>query len=127
MSANNENNPCVTVVPLGTVATDNTQLPAMHFPKKSKLKSVKIIDGLGVAASDSNYIQVSLLNAVGDAVVAELDSRAAHEGALTARVAKALNIAEDDMAEGTSLYFDYQETGTVTLTNAILVIEHFPL
>lgn len=130
MSVSNENNPQVAVISIGTQGTDNTQLGVMHFPKKSIIKSIKLMDNLGVAASDSNYVEVSVKNQSGDAVIAELDSRAAHENGLAAKVAKALNLADSagvEVAAGTNLYFDYQETGTVTLTAAQLFIEYYPL
>ena len=131
---NNENNPHVGIVEVGTQGTDNTQIGCMHFPKKSVIKSVKLMDNAGVVASDVNFVEVALKNQAGDVIVAELDSRAAHENGLGAKQAKAMNLVGADagvggvvVPAGTNLYFDYQESGTVTLTLAKLFIEYYPL
>lgn len=126
MSVNNENNPICVVVPLGSISADGS-LPALYLPKKSKIVSCHVIDTAGVAADNSNYIDLRLQN--GSTVIAELDTRAAHENGLTALVAKAMNVDADEavLAAGTSLKFVYDETGTVAMTTAIAVIEYFPL
>lgn len=126
MALSNENNSQVSVVHLGSLTTDATAIPAIHFPKRSKIKSVKLMNGALIAASDSNFCQVALRR--GTTVVAELDTRAAHENGLAANVAKALNLvdAESEPAAGTDLNLLYNETGTVGLTDAKLVIEHYP-
>jgi hypothetical protein len=121
MALNNENNPCVVVIPLGSISTDGS-LPACYLPKKSKVLSAHIIDGTGFVASDTNYVQISLQN--GSDVIAELDSRAAHEGALTALVGKAMNMvaAQQEQAAGSSLKVVYNEEGTIAMTNAVMVL-----
>jgi hypothetical protein len=126
MALSNENSPQLVVVPMGSITADGS-LPALYLPKKSFIKSVTIIDVTGIAASDTNYIQVSLQN--GSDVIAEMDSRAAHEGALTALVGLSLNMvaAEQEQAAGSSLKVVYNEEGTVAMTNAILVVELYPL
>jgi len=128
MSLSNENNPQLAVLALGSLTADtSTKLPGMYFPKKTKIKSAHIINGAAIAADNSNYAQVSLYN--GSDVVAELDTRAAHENGLAENVAKALNVvdAESVLDAGTTLLVDYQETGTMALTSAVLVVEHYPL
>lgn len=126
MSINNANNPQLVVVPLGSIAAAG-DLPALYLPKKSYIKSAAVIDQAGIAASDTNYVQISLQN--GATVIAEMDSRAAHEGALTALVGKVLNMvsAEQSQAAGSSLKVVYAEGGTVQMTNAVLVLEIYPL
>ena len=126
MSINNANNPQLVVVPLGSIAADGS-LPALYLPKKSYIKSAAVIDQAGIAASDTDFVQISLQN--GATVIAEMDSRAAHEGALTALVGKSLNMvsAQQEQAAGSSLKVVYEETGTVAMTSAILVLEIYPL
>jgi hypothetical protein len=60
-------------------------------------------------------------------VVAELDSRAAHENALVVDVAKAMNISStyEEVAAGSTLTVNYQETGTVAMTNAMIQISGY--
>ena len=128
MALSNENNPNLTVLDLGSISADtSTKLPGMYFPKKSVIKSVTLINGATIAASDTDFVAVSLYN--GADVVAELDSRAAHENGLVANVGKSLNVveAESVVDAGTTLLLDYQETGTVALTAAVMVVEHYPL
>lgn len=126
MAKNNENNPQSVVVPLGSITADGS-LPALYLPKKSKILSAHVIDTAGIAASDTDFVDIRLQN--GSTVIAELDSRAAHENGLTALVAKALNVVEADsvVAAGSSLKVVYNETGTVAMTTAVMVISFFPL
>lgn len=126
MAGSNENNRHVVMVNLGSLTTDGTLVPAMHLPQKSTIKSVKVINGAAVAASDSNYLQLALK--AGSTVVAELDTRAAHENGLAQNVAKALNLVsgQEQQAALTDLTVLYNETGTVAMTNAQLAIEYFP-
>jgi hypothetical protein len=126
MSKNNENEPISVPVYLGSLTTDNTLVPALYLPKKSKIVSVHLLDGAGIVANDSNYVQLSLKK--GSTVVAEMDSRAAHEGTITANTAKALNVVsgQEEQVAATNLSLLYNETGTVALTNAVLVITYFP-
>jgi hypothetical protein len=122
---NNENNPQVVSINLGSLTTDNTQVPAIYIPKKSKFLGAWIMDRSGISASDSNYIELTLK--YGTTSLATLDSRSAHEGALTANTAKAMTVVEDDIPAESNLILDYQETGTVAMTDAQLVIEFYPL
>lgn len=127
MSKNNENCPITVMIPVGTQATDNTQVPGFYFPKKSKIVSAMFINGADIAASDTDYVQPSLLNLSGAAIIAELDSRAAHENGLVKNTPKAMNLPDSEVDAGTTIYADYQEAGTVTLTNAVIALTYFPL
>lgn len=126
MSKSNENNRHVSVLELGSLTTDGTLLPGIHFPQKSTIKSVKLLNGAAIAASDSNYFQLALK--AGSTVVAEMDSRAAHENGVAQNVAEALNIVsgQETQAALTDLTVLYNETGTVALTNAKLMVEWYP-
>lgn len=126
MSKSNHNCPISVAVHLGSLAAAAV-IPALYLPKKSKLVSAHLMNGALIAASDSNYCGVSLKK--GSTVLAELDTRAAHENGLAANVAKALNVvdAESELDEGSSLTAEYTETGTIALTDAVLVITYYPL
>ena len=126
---NNDNNRHVVVIPLGSPSTDKT-VPGLYCTEKMVIKSVALINGAGIAASNTDFVQLQLMN--GSTEVAELDTRAAHEGAVTANVAKALNIVsgQEEQAAGSTLKVVYNETdsGTaVALTDAVLVVEYYPL
>lgn len=131
MSSSNENNPHTIVAYIGSPSTDNASMPVAYFPKKFRVLSVALINGAAIAASDTDFVQISL--EYGSAVViAELDSRAAHENGIAADVAEAMNIveAQKDIAAGTSVFLNYNETdsGTaVALTGAQLCITGFYL
>lgn len=122
MSKSNYNNPHLVVVPLGSITSDGS-LPALYLPKKSEIKSVALIDQAGIAADNSNWISVKLQN--GSTEIATFDSRAAGNGALTALEGKAMTLvaAQAVQAAGSSLKVVYDETGTVGMTSAIMVIE----
>ncbi len=127
MSNSNENSPVTVSIHLGSLTTDGALLPIIHLPKKSKIVSAKLMNGAIVAAHDSNYAQVALKN--GSTVVAELDTRAAHENALAANEAKGLNVVEavENQAAGSNLTLLYNEAGTVALTDAKLILTYYPL
>lgn len=126
MSKNNENNTHLVVVPLGSITADGS-LPALYLPKKAYIKSVALINVAAIAASDTDYVQISLQN--GSDVIAELDSRAAHENGIAALTGEPLNMvsAQQSQAAGSSLKVVYNEEGTVAMTLAVLVIELFHL
>lgn len=144
VSKNNANNPFLVKIPvtpklvgqkqiasvaLGSPSTD-VVLPGLVFPHKVKITGVKLLDGVGIAADNSNYVILELLN--GATIVAECDTRAAHEGAVTANTAYPLNIvtAEAIQDAGAVLKVNYNETdaGTnVALTNAVLQVEYVQL
>ncbi len=120
----NEKNPLLVVVPLGTQGSDIT-LPAGLVPYKSLLKGAWIQDKAGIAASNTDYAVMQLKN--GSTVLASYDTRAAGQGALAANVGKAMSLtsALQEIAAGSSLTLDYNETDTgtaVTLTSAVLVL-----
>lgn len=121
---NPERNPVVINIPLGSPAADDAIVAGAYtyLHRKFIVDEVALVDGAGVAASDVNYVQVELKN--GSDVIAEIDSRAAHEGALVADVASLLNVvaALNAIAAGSTLTVNYQEEGTVQLTNAMLVV-----
>lgn len=117
----NENNPYTIHIPLGSPSSDATVI-AGHFGKRTKIKSAKLINGAAIAASDTNYAQVHLK--IGSTVIAEIDTRAAHENGLADKVGKSVNISGDGtIASGSDVTVLYDETdaGTnVALTGAVL-------
>lgn len=125
-SISNANNPNVNVIELGSI-TSAGDVYGLYFPKKSRIVSAYVVDTTGIVASDSNYVQVSLQ--LGSTVIAELDSRAAHENALVALTPKAMNVvtAARDVAAGSYLKATYAETGTVGMTTAKLIVQWYPL
>jgi hypothetical protein len=119
-----EHVPFVFPIQLGSPSADDSIVAGAYFyaHRKCVITSAVVIDGAGIVADNSNYVQLELLN--GADVVAELDSRAAHENALVVDVAKAMNISStyEEIAAGDTLTVNYQETGTVAMTNAMIQI-----
>ena len=81
-----------------------------------------------IAASDTNFLQLSVVNlgeaGAGNAVVAELDSRAAHENALAAKVKEPLNLpARVAVTPATVLEVKADATGTVA-GNCVVTISY---
>lgn len=126
MSKHNANNAQVLTYPLGSITADMTLPQAVaHLTKKSKLVSAKLVDQAGIVADPANYISVALK--IGATQIASVDSRTANQGALVAQTPKDLVITQDTIPAGSTLLLDYQETGAVGMTNAILVLEFYPL
>lgn len=122
MALNNQNNRQIASVYVGSLATDNTQVPLIHFAKKVRINAIKLINGAAITASDTDYIQPGV-QLVGSTVLAEGDSRAAHEGALAKNVGWDLNLVVTEIEAGSDLEFDYQEGGTMALTTAVVQID----
>lgn len=123
MSKNNQNNPAVIVSHLGTVSTAG-DYPICNLPRRFVLVSAKLLDQAGIAASDTDYVTLTLKR--GSTSLASLDTRAANQGAVTANEAKsfALVAAEQELAAG-DLKLTYAEGGTGTLTLAKVQLNGF--
>lgn len=122
---NNERNPNLSIIELGSITAD-ADVYGLYIPKRARILSVYVVDAAGIAASDTNYVQVSLQ--VGSTVIAELDSRAAHENALVANVPEAANLvsAASLLTAGSYLKVTYNEEGTVAMTTAKVFVEWAP-
>lgn len=122
MSLSNENNPSLAMIALGSISAD-VEMPGLVCPKNMKIVGVSLLNGAAIAASDTNYVMISLKTAA-DVVVAEIDSRAAHENGIAANTKEALNLvaAQAEQDADTVLKVVYDEEGTVAMTDAVLVI-----
>ena len=151
MSANNpERMPHITVAPIGTQASSIT-LPVAYFKKRSRLKAARLMDIAGVAASNSNYLVITLQDSGSNPkVYASYDSRAANQGAISALGADLMTLGggtvlggtsgatattvlgdstnpEVDIPAGSTLVLKIAANGTVTTTGAVLNLLHYPL
>jgi hypothetical protein len=126
MALSNENNPISVVVAQGNV-TANQETGVFYLPKKSKIVSLHLMDSVGIAANDTDYITVSLKK--GSTVVASYDSRAANQGALTALVAKAAAIVsgQEEQDADSSLSLDIVLEGAAVITAGSMVLTYYPL
>jgi hypothetical protein len=128
---NNENNPKIVSMFLGSLTADVT-VPVLHLPKAVRIKSVRLMNGAGISALDDPKFTLQLKN--GSTVVAQLvfDSTATD---IVANVAKDLSLLVSQLAAGTNLTVAYDETENITegdetfiaLTDAKLLIEYYPL
>lgn len=109
---------------LGTVSTAGDYCLS-YLPQNFVLTGAKILDQNGIAASDTNYVTLTLKN--GTTSLGSYDSRTANQGAATALVAKAfaMTSATQDVAAGSSLKMTYAEGGTGTTTLAQIVLEGY--
>lgn len=116
MSNSNANNPDVIAVYVGT--TGAATVPVCQIPKNFILQGASIIDQLGVAADNTNYVTATLKQ--GAVALAAYDSRAANQGALTANVAGAM-VVDAGVVAGlvTNGVAGEVPAGTVTLTVAL--------
>lgn len=122
----NANNPHMECVSLGSPSADVQVFAGIHS-KGIRITGAYLLNGAGIAASDTDFFQLEVKK--GSTVVAELDSRAAHENGITSSVGEALNLvtAQRDVNPATVLYVNYNETdsGTaVALTTAMVCIQY---
>jgi hypothetical protein len=137
----NERNPNIVEILIGTQAA-TISLPGIYFRKHSRIKAVHYIDQAGIAADNTNFLQLSLQDA--SAVqYATLDTRAAHDGANTALVPQAMDLVgpdltidapatptaqqEVDVPAGTALRVVVTKNGTGVPTLGRMQIEYYPL
>lgn len=123
MSAlNKQNLKQVITAHIGTVS-DAGDHPVAYIPENFILTGAYLLDQAGIAASDTNYVTLTLKN--GSTTLGSLDTRAANQGAVTALVAKAFSMtaAKQTIAAASSLKVTYAEggTGTTTLAKIALV------
>ena len=123
----NQDNPLVAVVHVGSPSAD-ALVPAFASSKRITITRVALLNGAAVAASDTDYLKLELK--VGGTIVAELDSRAAHENALAQNAIEALNLVsgQENQAANAVFTVNYDETdsGTaVALTNAQVLVEYY--
>lgn len=122
-----EHVPFVLNLPLASASADADPVAGAmsYLHRKAKITSMAIIDGAGIAADNSNYILAKLQ--VGSSVVGQYDSRDAGQGALAANVGKegVITDANSEIPAGSTLKAVYDETGTVGMTSAVMVVSGY--
>lgn len=123
-AVNNQNNPVVLPIYVGTISTAG-DYPLCNLPKKFVLLSAQLLDQAGIAADNTNYVTLTLKK--GSTSYGSLDTRAANQGAVTANVAKAfaLTSAEQEISSASDLKLTYAEGGSGTLTKAIVELHGY--
>ncbi len=91
MSKFNEDRPITESIYLGSPSAAKTA-PGIHFPKKSRITAVRLLNGANIAAQAGSHTKLELKN--GDTVLATMDTTVTEEGAVVANVAKSFDIAE---------------------------------
>lgn len=123
MSKSNENNCHVVCIPIGTQAA-SIELPGLYARKKMVMKRMALLNQADLAADDTNYLQVQLLDAPAGAVLAEVSSKlTGGEGSLTKNVAKLAGETDVVLPAGSSLPVNVVKNGTGVPTLAVLVLE----
>ena len=100
MALNNENNPHMLVIAVGSPAADAKTLAGLPSGSKMVIHSVHMINQATIAADDADFAQIALnKGAIGSEVeVAELDTRAAHEDGLVANIPELMNLSASEMS-----------------------------
>lgn len=135
----NERNPNIAEIGIGTQAATIT-LTGIYFRKRARIKNIHYLDQAGIAADNTNFLQISVQDAAAN-VYATLDTRAAHDGANTAFVPQALEMPnpdltidaaatpvgqqETDVPAGTTLRVVITKNGTGVPTLGRLQIEYY--
>ena len=127
---NNENNPHLLVIPLGSLAADKV-VPAGYLPKKSVIVGLALQNGAAIAQSDTNYAVVNLK--VGSQIIGSVSTQlTGGQGPLVALqpLAGAIVAGQEVQAAGAALSAQYDETdagSNVALTDALLIVQYYPL
>lgn len=133
MSMNNELLPQILNLQVGTQAA-SISLPGMKVSKDTIIKRISLINQVALAADDTNYVQVQLVNIVGDVVLAEVSSKlTGGEGALVANTplddtATAALLAANtplELPAGTVCYVKVIKNGTGAPTLAQFELEMY--
>lgn len=124
-NANNPHRECVVV---GSLSADGVVQAGPSGAKKIVITAVELVNGAAIAASDTDYVILELRK--GTTVIAEMDSRAAHENGIGDKVREPLNLvsAELEVAALSMLNVNYNETdaGTnVALTSALVCYQYW--
>ena len=127
MSKFNANDRLVQIIDLASISADADVFGA-YFPQKAKIVSAKLVNGANIAQSDTDKAVVQLKN--GSVVLAEHST--ALTGALVANTPAAMTLASAlvvnggvDVAAGSWLKANYDESGTYAMTNAKLIVEYY--
>lgn len=130
MSKHNANDRQVQIISLGSISAD-ADVYGAYFPQKAKIVGAKLVNGANIAQSDTDKAVVQLKN--GSTVLAE-HSTALTGGtsALSANVPAAMTLASAlvanggvDVAAGSWLKVNYDESGTYAMTNAFVIVEYY--
>lgn len=129
MGKNNENQLLTQVLSLGSITADADTF-GIFIPQKSRIKSAYLVNGAGIAQSDTDKAVITLKN--GSTVIATHSTAlTGGTGALSANVpaAMALSSTEADLlvAAGTYLKVNYDESGTYAMTGASVIVNYWPL
>lgn len=127
MSLNNENNSQVSMIDLGSITAD-ADVYGLFFPKKVKIKSVYLVNAAGISQSDTDYGVIKLLN--GSTEIASHSTKlTGGNSALVANtpVAMSKTEANTEVAAGSYLKVNYDESGTYAMTSAKVFVEWYPV
>ena len=130
MSKFNANDRLVQIIDLASISADADVFGA-YFPQKAKIVSAKLVNGANIAQSDTDKAVVQLKN--GSVVLAEHSTAlTGGTGALVANTPAAMTLASAlvvnggvDVAAGSWLKANYDESGTYAMTNAKLIVEYY--
>lgn len=131
---NNERLPVVTPIAIGSrVSTTAIVLPGIYFRKHSRIKRVWLADRAGIAKSTTNYQTVILqdTSSVAYAHAATSDNAAVANTVLSmplsTPVGDTTNDPEADVPAGTQLNLSIAGTGSAVFTDAVCLVEWYPL
>lgn len=119
---NSQNVPVIVPVSLGSLTADGV-IHAVQVPQKFVVTAFKVVNAANIAASNTDFALLQLK--AGSTVLAQYDTRAAGQGALTANVAKSgaltgavatpgFSLPAVVVAKGTDLTVVYDETDSGT-------------
>jgi hypothetical protein len=138
---NNERNPNVDIIPIGTTVTSTTVVyPGLFLRKRSSIKNVWLVNTAAISKDNTNHVTVQLQDNAGSPVAyASADTSdnavvAVTQYALALQAGGGTGINSDsatqhelDVPASTQLNVSVISAGSAKLTNGVLVVEWYPL
>ena len=145
MFQNNERNPHVSIIPVGTISTGaglsaGVVVPGLFFRKRSRIKNVYFANNGAISKDNANHMAVALQDNAGSPVAyAKADTSDAavvanRQYALTLQAGGGAGLNTDsatqqetDVPAGTMLNAKVTGLGTAAPTNGVVIVEWYPL
>lgn len=129
---NNQLNKHVSVIDLASITADADTFGA-YFPQKSKIVGAYLVNSASIAQSDTDKAVITLKNG-STSIAAHSTALTGGTGALTANTPAAMTLDAASLdnggvnvAAGSYLKVNYDESGTYAMSSAKVIIEWFPL
>jgi hypothetical protein len=122
------------VIPLASITADG-DVYGMYLPRKSKIVSALLVNGAGIAQSDTDKAVITLQEG-SNVIATHSTALTGGTSALSANVPAAMTLNSSHagygnggvtVAAGKWLKVAYDESGTYAMTSAFVIVNYYPL